>query len=312
MASPEQRCTDIDGESGGLCVCSEPLNASTLTQSGDYFQPDDSGTKRCTVSGSGPSDYGIFRTSAVVASNDATALAALPSGHSVSNFIRPGQNDHGGSFDVGHGVAVSATYVRLAARFYRYFTPDYLFKGEGSCQNSKWTEHDNNNRFDYDDGGGNGNFHLYNFLAADGWSPGADCCGGGPHDDLHFRIPPSDMRSKWWRYEIVMTARAGSPLRIILYGQNITDGDPETDIIDTDDSSQAQHTPASLMSKIVMNGHRTSGEVCTGWTGISHYLMAGWDTDAGQRIGAASEVEGGGGGGIGIPKARHHYGMLDS
>jgi hypothetical protein len=35
--------------------------------------------------------------------------------------------------------------------------------------------------------------------------------------------------------------------------------------------------------------------------GISHYMMAGWTSDAGQRIGAAVEIEGGGGGGTPPP-----------
>ena len=36
-----------------------------------------------------------------------------------------------------------------------------------------------------------------------------------------------------------------------------------------------------------------------GGVGLSHLMIAGWDTDAGQRVGAAAEIEGalGGGGG---------------
>ena len=41
-----------------------------------------------------------------------------------------------------------------------------------------------------------------------------------------------------------------------------------------------------------MNNYRETG--CTGWLGFSSYVLAGWDTDEGQRIGAAVEVEGGG------------------
>jgi hypothetical protein len=36
---------------------------------------------------------------------------------------------------------------------------------------------------------------------------------------------------------------------------------------------------------------------CPGFYGITHLMAAAWSTDAGQRIGAATEIEGGGGGG---------------
>jgi hypothetical protein len=48
-----------------------------------------------------------------------------------------------------------------------------------------------------------------------------------------------------------------------------------------------------------MNNYRETG--CTGWLGFSHYLAAGWDTDEGQRIGAAVEIEGGGALPLGAP-----------
>jgi len=46
------------------------------------------------------------------------------------------------------------------------------------------------------------------------------------------------------------------------------------------------------MSAILSNNHRYSGSgSCRGWIGISHYMMAGWTTNAGQRIGLALEIE---------------------
>ena len=40
-----------------------------------------------------------------------------------------------------------------------------------------------------------------------------------------------------------------------------------------------------------MNNYRQG--TCGGWLGFSYYMMAGWDTDTGQRIGPAVEIEGG-------------------
>jgi len=49
------------------------------------------------------------------------------------------------------------------------------------------------------------------------------------------------------------------------------------------------------MSGLLSNNHRASTGSCQGWIGLSHYMMAGWTTNAGQRIGAATEIEGGAG-----------------
>jgi hypothetical protein len=86
----------------------------------------------------------------------------------------------------------------------------------------------------------------------------------------------------------------------MMYGKNVTDNQPEVTIIDlATNSSVANLRPPVLMSTINSNNHRwsPSGSGCAGFRGISHYIMAGWTTNSGQRIGAAAEIESGSGGG---------------
>lgn len=259
----------------------------------EYWNPNDTTSLQCGQDG--VTGGAIQRTGGVEISTDSTALAALPAGHSVARFIR-GQDSHEGTFIVGYAEAVASGKARVAARWYIYHTPTFDFKFEGTCENSKITGHQQGVQIDY-----SGGFHIYNFLT---WDPSVDCCVNGPGTDAG--LASSEMKGKWWRFECVMTNRAGPDFRIILYGQNVTDNGAELELIDLwDDGSVDNLTPPALMSYMTSNNHRFSnGNECRGWIGISHYLMASWDTDSGQRIGAASEVEGGGsaiarGGGLG-------------
>jgi hypothetical protein len=278
VRAEEQRCADL----GASCVCSEPLNTTTFAGGPDFWNPADSTTKQCSVE-SAVTGGAIVRTSNTITSSaDATALAALPAGHAVSRFVRA-NNDHTGTFFVGNGVRVNSSLVRLAARWYIWHTPTFDFKGEGSCDNSKIAQFDNGALVDY-----TGGFHTYGY---DSFSPSVDCCVSGPGPNAF--IPTSQMKGKWWRFEIVMTNRSGPSFDFKMYGKNITDDGPELTILDLSSRSSVSNlTPPSLMSAILSNNHRYSPSGgCRGWIGISHYMMAGWTTNAGQRIGGAAEVE---------------------
>jgi hypothetical protein len=285
----EQRC----GQLGGSCICSEPFNTATYADGPDFWNPADSSTKECSAE-AGVRGGAVVRTSrTVVGSNDATALSRLPSGHRVTRFLTA-NNNHEGTFIAGNGAPVSSSMVRLAARWYVYHSPNFAFKTSASspCQNTKFASLDGGSLIDYTDG-----FHTYNFLQ---FSPAVDCCVNGPGPNAD--ISPGQMQGKWWRFEVVLTNRSGPRFRMVMYGKNITDNSPEVTILDlSTNSSVANLRPPELMSTLTSNNHRwsPSGGGCAGWRGISHYLMAGWTSDAGQRIGAASEIETGGGGGGG-------------
>lgn len=283
----EQRCNEL----GANCICSEPFEMTAFSSGPDFWNPTDSTTKQCSVE-SAVIGGAIVRTgSDVLISADATAIAALPAGHSVSRFVRAG-NDHQGTFYAGNGVSVSSSFVRLAARFYIYHSPLFDYEGEGTCNNSKQAELDGDSRIDYNTGAG---FHTYNYLQ---FSPAIDCCVSGPAIN---NPAVSGFKGKWVRHEIVITNRSGPSYRLQSFMKNVTNGSAEVAVIDTSiDSRVSNLTPPQLMSKILSNNHRWSATgSCRGWIGLSHYIMAGWTTNSGQRIGASTEIEGGGGGGGG-------------
>jgi len=297
----EQRCTDL----GSSCVCSEPFQMTAFNSGPDFWDPNDTTSLECGVEAADPNGAIVRTQSDVTVSTDSTALAALPSGHSVARFARASEG-HGGTFYVGHGQAVSSSFVRLAARFYQWRPSTFQFKGEGSCNNSKLIQGNSWNT-DMDAGS---NIHMLNTSGL--WTPDVDCCTSGPGGD---GTSYADWKGKWWRLESVMTDRNGPDFRLIIYGKNITDDDAEITIIDTNaapicsGANCRPQQPGSLQSMMTMNGHRDG--TCNGWIGVSHYMMAGWTSDTGQRIGAASEIEGGeGGGGFGAAFALSNQQVL--
>ena len=300
--SAEQRCNAL----GADCACSEPLNTNSAPKvSTSWYNPSDSTTKECK----GETGVGapITRNAeAPLFTADSQALAALPSGHTVTNVMR-GADGHVGIFFINNGNQFSAPYPkRFAVRFYRYYSPNYEFAGEASCQNSKLTETI-----------GPGHPHGDNGQGALGWydftgftSPTVpDCCSKGPGNNFNFY--KNYFRGKWTRHEIVVVNPAGgSPgngLYFLHYVKDITNNGPEYVAVDSriaggagvfgpsawPSSQQSGFTPSSPIRGIAANNYRQG--TCKGYSAWSHYMVASWSTDAGQRIGAASEIEGGAG-----------------
>jgi hypothetical protein len=223
---------------------------------------------------------------------------------------------------------------RVAMRFYVYHSPDYDFVGDngGRCTNGKWGGVDN---LTHSRGGSGAPNSIYNFAwgpwTADG--PGGnqflgDCCNVGPWRNGENPSPLNlsgqaltgrqAYNGKWWRVEVVETNRLGglSPngFRLQIFIRNITDDWPEQRISDTENASStpgftpsASLTPGEVGPTGFFDLHFAAwlyrapdfvnpqpGD-CRGWAAISHFMVAQWDTDTGQRIGAASEIEGGGG-----------------
>jgi len=287
----EERCTEL----GSDCVCSEPLNMTSFTNPAtNYYDPSDTSTGECELDG--VAGAAAYHAGTVTASNNATILAALPSGHTVSRVLA-GSDGHTGIFNLGRNGSISNTKARIAVRWYQYVSSDFEWGYENSCENAKLTEHDSNSRLTWQtDSAAETNlyFHTYNYLSADGWSPGADCCTSGPSSGGQHTQAKSSFRGKWWRFEVVMTNREGPDFRVQLYGKNVTDDGSEIELIDLWQNGVVDNlTPPGLMSQIQLNGYRQGS--CDGFFAWSHILYASWDTDSGQRIGAASEVEGGGG-----------------
>jgi hypothetical protein len=88
-----------------------------------------------------------------------------------------------------------------------------------------------------------------------------------------------------------------------LYLKNVTDNAAERLVIDTYGSSYdgpnpyVPHddftlpSPLAVMYPSLFRETRTPGTVCKGYNALSYYMLAGWDTDVGQRIGPALEIE---------------------
>lgn len=286
----EARASDPDL----IALVSEPFQATSYTDlsGGDHWGPTDSTTLES--SRNGVSGAAVERSGSPTASSDATALAALPAGHSVARFMRYGSG-HNGIYFVGDDRQWSTTYVRLAARWYQYYSPDATFSGQSGCTNSKQMQLRNNMIIDLaNSGGGQNHWHLYGWYQHANWSGlpayDSDSYVSGPGAD-DGPIDPSDLKGKWWRYECVLRNREASTADVILYAKNVTDNGSElTRIKWSDGTAFSDRTPPNALGGLTINAYRESA---SGWYGFCYYMVAGWTTDEGQRIGAASEVEGG-------------------
>lgn len=314
VQAEEQRCKDL----GANCICSEPLNTnsySLVTGTVWAWNPADSIVKECAIEGvqGGAYELGTQGTNTKSPTNSATVLSAFPSGHSVSYVLRGGDG-HADLWFLGTKLTSSHPTARVAMRAYHYFSGNYGWNG-GTCSNSgKLTQL---GPIGMITSNSNGNYGLYSFGGNGTFSPSnPDCCSRGPGYDPGSvsAISTSNMRGKWFRTEIIVKNRSGSPgLVFQMYMKDVTNNGPEYKVIDTSIAcSTADCGPGSgwispsYTSNLAPPGGRPISDLwwdffrngsCSGFAAISHILVAGWSTDAGQRIGSAVEIEGGGGGG---------------
>lgn len=312
----EQRCRDL----GVNCVCSEPLQATAYTErvGGTFYDPNDSSLNPCNGQGDGlGTGYAITRTAGdLTASTLSTILDALPSGHSVARVLKMPEA-YTGDLYIGYAFASDTTFnERVAVRWYEYYSSTHGFDDDpASCNASKLFEilRDGSSLI-YDEGFGPPS--AYNFLTFN--SEGSqDCCGFG---QLNVNTPSQTMadmsgpdagfggvspyyqyqRGKWLRWEVVVVNRdstnVANKFETHVYVKNVTDGGSEYEIIsscDTDGglTSPCSHRASTVFFDFHINGYRQ--DTCPGYRAYSHVVVAGWDSNAGQRIGAAEEIEGG-------------------
>lgn len=321
-AAVEARCTEL----GANCVCSEPflMGAGGFTQVVDqaFWNPTDTtgSDKEC---GYEVARHPISRnTQDVQRRTDATALARI--GNRITGFVSQGSGADGISF-IGADVtwqALGATYnARASTRYYIYHDPLYNFIGDSPQCHSKLLQ---GNVGSWHLENWTGEQHFYDFAQANwGTSTGSffprDCCNSSP--GAAYIMQKADWRGHWIRIEAVMTNRGTAGWRTIVYFKDVTttgvtliNGGNEFVALDTYGTDtgidpwlntfnqQIISNPRQL--PMVANMYRENGiGTCAAWRGVSHFMTAGWDTDAGQRIGAASEMEAGGGGGGGSTPA---------
>jgi hypothetical protein len=281
----EQRCDEL----GQNCICSEPLNGTLSRIGSSWYNPKDSVTKECTVE-----DFSLptLRGAALTRNaddlrptNGSSILAALPAGHRIGTVIRAPEG-YDGLWFLGHYFGNDNQFVkRLAVRWYRYYSPNYEMSpaDNSACyQRGKITEAHVN----YTNHGGG--FSAYNFV---NWTPnGRDCCNAV---QVAYPTVPQ-LRGKWWRFEYVMINRNGPGHNSLLYVKNVTDNSPEQLVYDFSRLPfwSPQFTPPSAVRELRASQYAQG--TCAGFAAVSHFMVAGWDTDSGQRIGRAYEIEGGG------------------
>lgn len=292
-----------------VCLCSAQLQMTGFTRFSDYLKPNDGST--CSTEGVSPG-YAILRTSDdLIGSSDATIMAALPLGNTVTRVLK-GPEGHNGGWNIGH-LFSSAPNARVSTRWYLYYSSNFVWTGDqspGSCLNSeKWmvgsTNFPNNPQSGVHDRGAAGAaWHWYAWV---GWTPQLDCCpNGGPGNDP-TSYPRSALSGKWWRFEMVVRNRSGPGMNFEVYLKNVTNNGPEYKILDTkipcvgcgndpaNDWSVASGATTTLTPPMPYQETRTEhfrNGPCPGFYAVSHYTSWAWPTDNNQRIGAATEIEG--------------------
>jgi|SRR5215469_1911564 len=291
-AETEQRCKEL----GGNCVCSEPFNAPSYTYRAPNYSFNDSDTP-CSLEAAGS---GLARNSSdLVMTNDRGIVGRLTS---APIYVVRGPEGQVNLWNVGHYFNDATRFLkRMAYRWYVYYSPNFEFAFEGFCTNTKIVQMEGVNIVPTP------HMAMYNFLS---WPPSfLDCCFDGPTVSDMGPNTYAEYKGKWWRYEVVITNRAGGAapngLRVQMYMRNVTDNLPERLVIDT--MGRAGHgplgsyipydnyklsAPLMQMRPSLFRETRTPGTVCNGYNALSHYMLAGWDTDVGQRLGPALEIEG--------------------
>lgn len=322
VRAEEAKCTSM----GANCLCSEPLQATAYTLVNVvYYDPNDSTTKECVgETGSAATSATVFRPgTAPVIGTDVSVLSALPAGNSVARYFR-GTDNHTGIYQFDHLLAAGDPRQRVAVRYYMYLSTNYLFANKGdpaACQNSMkqasfWNTTSNSLQFDTKDGA-NSYHNIYAWVA---WAPQLDCCLWGPGWPTLASIPAGMQTTTvghWYRYEIIFRNATGAAGLIIeAYRKDVTAGTAEIKYHDTsvactgcnasgnsaDDwgngGSTTTLTPpgGTQMTRTEVNLFRNAGtdpNSCAGYRAYIYLMVAAWNTDSGQRINEATEVEGG-------------------
>lgn len=300
LHAEEQRCRDL----GANCVCSEPFNTAKLDHKPDsawwYFH--DSG-KECAIEGvagaaiARPDIPDLFMT------NDRAIVGRLTS---APIYVVRGPEGHLGMWSVGHFFNDAKRFMkRMAYRWYVYYSPNFEFAYEGSCTNGKLVQMGDTTSIGATITVAGDGIAMYNFY---NWPPlNSDCCQLGPSFGDHGPTY-AQWKGKWWRLEVVVTNRKGGPspngVRVQLYLKNVTDHAAERLVIDTYGSDfnagpdpYVPHddftfpTPLAGMYPSLFRETLTPRGACKGYNALSYYMLAGWDTDVGQRIGPALEIE---------------------
>jgi hypothetical protein len=260
-------------------------------------------------------------------STDSAILSLLPNRDvsAVARFLKSKDTFNGGVYRFGYSpISLGTTVKRIALRWYSYHTPTYDFAFENACTNGKivhssqasWGAYP---LFTFQSYGAETN--EYSFTDAGSWvwtghaSFDGIVGGHGTHPGAAFNL--ANWRGKWFRHEIIVrrprnadSQAGGLGFDFQFFTKNVTDNTAEVE--DTRFSAGCTGCiwdggvpgstfvwntgtyPTADMSALHTEFYRAG--TCAGWQGWLYAMVAKWDTDNGdERIGAASEIEGGGG-----------------
>jgi hypothetical protein len=314
------------------CVCSDTFQSTTYTNvlsGSNYGQAlgDQVGPKPCRMDdpvnqptsvqwsyGAGGTFASMFKTS-----SDASILSLLPNRNSqaVPRFLRFAADNDNQTARFGYSPIPLAALGsrRIAMRWYSYHSPNYQWAYEGTCTNGK-IAHNSAGYFSYPMmtltiHGGLTSLYSFNSFSGGGWVwPGHSSFegfGGGSGPRPASPYSTYNYRGKWTRHEIVVSnPRAGDVggYDFRYYVKNVTDNGPEVEDVRFSSSCTncmaggANYVwdsgihPTADMKSLHTEFYRAGG--CAGWQGWVNLAVASWPTNAGQRIGPAVEVEGGG------------------
>ena len=255
-------------------------------------------------------------------STDSSILNLLPNRNptSVARFLRA--QDGVATIRFGEaGMNLSGLASRrLEMRWYSYHSPTYDWAGDngGSCTNGKIGHSSNGYQqpslmtLTIHGGGTGGRTSLYTFINSWNWlwSGHSSFEGFGPGSGPRSSAGVSAFayRGKWFRHSIVISNPKSSDsggYDFQYFVKNITDGTPEVEDArfsagcvgcmatgGPDFTWDSSIHPGNDMNWLHTEFYRAGS--CRGWQGWTHLMVASWPTNAGQRIGAATEVEGGG------------------
>jgi hypothetical protein len=250
---------------------------------------------------------------------DPSVLSLLPNRNtaSVARFVRS-LDSHGGAIRFGEAAMDLAARgaKRLALRWYSYHVPGYQWAGDGGCTNGKIAHNSNGYQqpammtLTIHGGGSGGATSVYTFLNTWKWLWGGRTLfegftqGAGPRSGAG--VSAYKYRGKWFRHEVVVSNPRASDVGgydFQYFVKDVTDGGKEVEDIrlsagctscmpqgGPNFSWTSDIRPSNDMGWLHTEFYRAG--ICRGWQGWLYAVVATWTTNAGQRIGAAAEVEG--------------------
>ncbi len=319
----EQACTDLidDGDSATTCVCSEPLDegGESFPNVGDhqydYVQTTD--PTDCT------GEVAVWIIDTNSDSLEAALEAKMPAANTVEYVLKIKAHSTGFQNNtwIGNGIKTStpsfslAGINRLCMRYYYNVTADY--SGTGANNVGCYSERNKIFQMTFS---GTGDFMQSSETAPSGsgcTGPTADSpytrtykqhvlvLNAGSVDQAYNLENPATTditffmcQDDWCRVETCVSgdldATGSKTLEVV---ETIIDGTEEANNIYTATSATATGVPPLTgLGGDMYHGQTDHVDGPQGHRYMSYFMVAAWDTDSGQFIGAACEVEGGCGG----------------